>query len=51
MGKVAGTFYRIVVDDQPAQLAGVMLHAALLYAACCAIYAVSTWLSQSLAVR
>ena len=42
---MAGSFYRIIVDQQPARLAAAMLHAAVLYAACTALYAAATWIT------
>ncbi|KAL4860116.1 ATP-binding cassette sub-family D member 4 [Chlorella vulgaris] len=51
VGKVAGSFYRIVVDAQPAMLANAMLHAGLLYAASTAIYAATSWVTEALALQ
>lgn len=51
MGKVAGSFYRIVVDAQPAMLASAMLRAGLLYAASTVIYAATSWVTEALALR
>lgn len=43
VGKVAGSFYLIVVDGQPSKFAAAMLRATLLYAASTALYAASSW--------
>jgi ABC-type uncharacterized transport system fused permease/ATPase subunit len=51
VGKVAGSFYRIVVDRQPSQLAAAMLHAAALYAVSTALHATSCWLTEGLSLR
>jgi hypothetical protein len=51
VGKVSGTFYQIMVDNQPGQLVQAMVHAAALYAACTAISTANTWLTQYLALR
>lgn len=51
VGKVAGSFYRIVIDRQPASLAAMLLHAAALYAASTALYAAACWVTGSLALR
>lgn len=45
VGKVAGSFYRIVIDGQPARLAAMLLHAATLYAASTALYAAACWVT------
>lgn len=45
VGKVAGSFYRIVIDRQPASLAAMLLHAAALYAASTALYAAACWVT------
>ena len=45
VGKVAGSFYQIVVDNQPSKLVAAMLHAAALYAAATALYAASSWVT------
>ncbi|PSC73387.1 ATP-binding cassette sub-family D member 4 [Micractinium conductrix] len=51
VGKVAGSFYKIVVDRQPSQLAAAMVHAGALYAACTALYSASCWVTETLALR
>jgi hypothetical protein len=50
VGTVAGSFYQIIVDRQPAALSAAMLHAAALYAACVACSAAGAWLAAWLAV-
>ncbi|KAL4434207.1 hypothetical protein ABPG75_000648 [Micractinium tetrahymenae] len=51
VGKVAGSFYRIVIDGQPASLAAMLVHAAALYAASTALYAAACWVTGTLALR
>jgi hypothetical protein len=45
VGKVAGSFYQIVVDNQPSRLAAALLHASVLYGAATALYAASSWVT------
>ena len=45
MGKVAGSFYLIVLDGQPARFAAAMAHAAALYGASTALYAASSYVT------
>lgn len=45
MGKVAGSFYLIVLDGQTARFAAAMAHAAALYGASTALYAASSYVT------
>lgn len=48
MGKVAGSFYLIVLDGQPSRFTAAMARAAALYAASTVLYAVSSWVTGEL---
>lgn len=50
MGKVAGSFYLIVLDGQPARFAAAMAHAAALYGASTTLYAASSYVTGELLV-
>lgn len=50
VGKVAGSFYLIVLDGQPARFAAAMAHAAALYGASTTLYAASSYVTGELLV-
>ena len=51
VGKVAGTFYHILLDKETSAFLTAIIHAAVLYAACVATSTAGIWLSGQLAVR
>lgn len=51
VGKVAGSFYHIVIEKETSAFLTMLLHAGILYAACIATSTAGVWLSGRLAVR
>ena len=51
VGMIAGSFYKLVVDDEPSELLGAMSRAVILYLGCAATAACSMWLAGLLSVR
>jgi ABC-type uncharacterized transport system fused permease/ATPase subunit len=51
VGKVAGSFYQIFLDQQATALLSALIHAGFLYAACVATSAAGVWLSGRLSVE